>query len=335
MILLWLCAIVYALGEETSAPSAAADTQPAERFAVEMTDGSRVLGVPDIEKIKLHTSYADVDLAMDRIATLQFGAEKDGDVQVTFRNGDELHGSLDAKEIALNTSFGKIAIPVAVIRGIRYAGTGAAALPDGAVLYYTFDGKAEPVRDESKTGNDGVTRNASFADQGKSGAAVSFTGNHSAVVIKDSDSLKLQDFTIAMWIKRGDKNRLTGWGINGDGVLMGFGQNGYGLVLHEPGSTLALTKIGVNAVISELGVNDDQWHHVAVTKQGNIVVFYLDGNASRKMPYAAEFTFETSAAVGARGDDFGNSFKGMVDELIIFKRALPDDEIKRLYEQKK
>jgi hypothetical protein len=79
-----------------------------------------------------------------------------------------------------------------------------------------------------------------------------------------------------------------------------------------------------------VGITDTSFHHVAVTKSGSIVVFYLDGT-NYPTTVNITYTFTTPAAVGARGDNLGNSFYGAIDELAIYNRALSASEVQGIY----
>src|SRR5262249_48866757 len=72
-------------------------------------------------------------------------------------------------------------------------------------------------------------------------------------------------------------------------------------------------------------------HHLAVTKSGTNLVFYLDGVAYPGAPYGTTYTFSTPAAIGARGDNFAASFLGTLDEVTIYDRPLAPFEVSALY----
>jgi hypothetical protein len=116
------------------------------------------------------------------------------------------------------------------------------------------------------------------------------------------------------------------------GGIFYYGQGGYGLSV-EPDGRLHFTKIGIsNVQMGSGGVTDTNWHHVAVTKTGSTIVFYVDGVAYPvATPYDPGFTFTTSAAIGTRGDGLGNTFFGIIDEPAIFNRALTADEIQAIH----
>jgi hypothetical protein len=102
------------------------------------------------------------------------------------------------------------------------------------------------------------------------------------------------------------------------------------LVFFDNGD-LFLTKTEIDNVTLTPGIADTGWHHVAVTKSNNVVLFYIDGVAHSVPAYNSTFTFGTSAAIGARGDNSGNGFYGSIDELAIYNRALTGTEIQAIY----
>src|SRR5207237_171577 len=47
--------------------------------------------------------------------------------------------------------------------------------------------------------------------------------------------------------------------------------------------------------------------------------------------YNDTFTFSSPPAIGARGDNFGNSFLGLVDEVSVYNRPLTTSEVATIY----
>jgi hypothetical protein len=137
----------------------------------------------------------------------------------------------------------------------------------------------------------------------------------------------LQDFTISAWIQRSSVT-IASHNLGG-GQVFAFGGGGYGLEVDDDGHTY-LVQHDVGSVGSSFRITDTNWHHLAATKSGSAVVFYLDGTSYPAAAYAAAFTFDTGAAVGARGDTLHNSFLGKLDEIAVYSRVLSDPEIEEL-----
>ena len=212
------------------------------------------------------------------------------------------------------------------------AQTGCATQPASAVAWYPGDGNATDL----VRANDGTLQGNATYMAGHAGQAFSFDGDTDGVSVGNPEQLRLQTFTIEGWVKRGSAAQAT-LDSPDAGVIFGYGQNGYAFYVTNYGR-LALTKVGVSNVESfsggtfpELRIADTNFHHVAVVKSGTYATFYLDGVASSRKYYDTQFSFETNAAVGARGDNLRNSLLGSIDELMIYDRALSAAEIRSIH----
>ena len=328
---LWVCVIAFA-ARGTAAPADA----PAARLVLELSDGSRVVGTPSIDRLKVTTKYAGLEIPLSMVRTVEFSAGNHA-AQLKLVNGDVLTGGLAATEIELKTIFGQVVIPLAQVRRIS-AGPGGGALPEGLVLHYTFDADEDgKVTDASGCGNDGTVRGPAFTKEGKVSGAMSFNGRSQAIIVGNPASLRLQDFTIMAWIKRGSTEKVSVPAE--DGQIFGYGDRGYIMGLHKDGK-LFISKVNVGGVFSKCEIHDTDFHHVALVKKGGGIVFYLDGTAYPANDYNDNFEFNTDVAVGARSDHLDGSFLdgtflGLIDEVEVFNRPLSDDEVKGVYESRK
>lgn len=323
------------------------------QVVLDLADGSRVVGEPSLDRLKLTTSYAAMEIPLQQVSKVEFAAASaDHEARVNLRDGDVINAKLSGGDLALKTVFGDVAIPVAQVKRITVSL--GKPLPEGAVLHYTFDtSSGDQIADASEAGADGAVHGATYVNGGNIGGAMSFNGDHAAVAIKNTSSLQIQDFTIMAWIKCAGKDKATNTGTGGMGMVFGCGAAGYAFGMDKDG-TLLLGRLGGDHVSSKCEIHDEAFHHVAVTKDGNRVVFYLDGAAYPAPDYASKFEFgaspqgdleifssrrimnrPTSAAVGAAPESFDNGFWGLIDELAVFKRPLSDAEIKGVYDSQK
>lgn len=329
---LWACAAVLpARGADAPAP-------PQVQLVLDLTDGSHIIGTPSLDKLKIATKYAALEVPLAGIRAIEFrGAGADRSAEVSLQNGDHVSGDLAATEIAVKALFGDITIPMAKILTLRVRHPGQ-AMPEGLVLHYTFDeDEGGKVTDASGNGNDGTVRGATFTKEGKIGGAMSFNGQSQEVLVGNPSSLRLQDFTIMAWIKRGDPQKVSVPAQ--DGQIFGYGDQGYILGLHNDGK-LFISKVDVGGVFSSCEIHDTDFHHVVLVKKGAKIVFYLDGTAYPAADYGDTFEFHSDAAVGARSDHQDGSFLdgtflGVIDDVAVFNRALSDDEIKSVYDSQK
>jgi len=210
------------------------------------------------------------------------------------------------------------------------------ATPPGLVAWWPANGNAVDV----VGGNNGTLTNGATYGPGEVGQAFSINNNHAGIFIGNPAALQLQNFTIEAWVQRGTLAKVSNDpnANGGAAALFYYGSQGYGMGMHTDG-TISLTKIDVNDVndgAQGARVTDLNWHHVAVTKSGSTVSFYIDGVAYPSVSYSSTFQFTTPAAIGVRGDlinaNNNDSFAGSIDELAIYDRALTPAEIQSIYD---
>jgi hypothetical protein len=176
-------------------------------------------------------------------------------------------------------------------------------------------------------GNSGfLSNNVTFAPAEVANGFV-FNGAGAVVRIGNPGNLQLQDFTIEMWVRRTSSTAVSLNG-NGNAHLFTHDNNGYGLYLDPTGHPV-LTKVGINSVSSGASITDTNFHHVAVTKIGSAVVFYVDGIAYSAPSYNPGFTFPGSFWIGGIGNNY--NFYGTIDEVSVYNRALTAVEIQNIY----
>ena len=169
--------------------------------------------------------------------------------------------------------------------------------------------------------------NAGYVN-GKVGRAFTFDGSGDGVLIGNSPSFQLQNFTIEAWIKRASLAKASQ--APGGGLFFSYGTDGYGFGMGDDGS-LFLSKIDNSAVGTSVKIADTNFHHVALTKLNSQVIFYIDGTAYPASAYDPGFSFATPVAIGARGDLVG-SFLGVIDELAFYNRPLSQSEIQAIFD---
>lgn len=331
---LLFCGSLIAQDAAGNKPPAAAADAPATRLVIELSDGSRITGVPAVDRLKITTGYGEMVVLLSRLRTFAFDPATRTAV-IGLQNDDHLEGKVADTEITLNTIVGPVVVPMSHVRQIR-SGPSNEQMPDGLVLHYSFDtDEGGRVTDSSGERNHGKVHGAKFTSQGKIFGAMSFSGDGDAVIVGNPDSLHLQNFTIMAWIKRGALDKVSKTTEYGE--IFGYGAGGYVMGINQEGSIyLSQTDIHFGSN-SSFTIHDKDFHHVAVTKDGNKFVFYLDGVAYPGDDFETEgdFVFNTDAAVGARSDDLHKCFIGVIDEVAVFKRPLSADEIKKVYESQK
>ena len=173
------------------------------QLALELSDGSRIIGLPEAGTIPFATQYGKMDIALKLVDSSSFSNDHET-VTVLFQNGDKLEGALSAKEIKLTTLFGKHAIPVKHVASIDILADGSldASFRKGLVLHYSFDrDENDKVTDKSGKGNHGEVNGAKWTAKGKVGGAYEFDGIDDYIEVAHSKHLDFDaasdSFTVA------------------------------------------------------------------------------------------------------------------------------------------
>jgi hypothetical protein len=313
---------------------------------VEVADGSTLMGHTLLSNIQVRTSFADIGLPLDQVASMRF-TSTNGAVAVRLRNGDSLSGNTDLKQFTMDTILGKVAIPAPILQTVTVMLPGGGLPPDlfdSLVLHYSFDSdEGDRVTDRSSKENHGKAMGKpSYTPDGKVGGAMVFDGRDDYIDAGMAPSLRLQrDFTLMVWawfdshdapfgiITRSNLDRRSFEMQTSGGASMAnyfWDQNSsYFRGSTAPGSLA--TK---------------RWHHIVLQHDSRLsnhqMLCFIDG-AEHKLIFDYESTSSVQAmrdvAEPIRIGAYGSSrypLKGRLDEVMIFNRVLTADEIKRIYE---
>ena len=184
--------------------------------------------------------------------------------------------------------------------------------------------------DVSSYANNGTISGATYA-AGEFGNALSFNGTSSYVNCGTGASLNVGNaITIEAWIypkatteqkivdKRGTWQSLNGYSF--------FTQSGKLYFEYGNGSTYA--QLGNTG-----GVKTNAWQHVAVTLSGSTLTWYINGKSAGTAAGIAGIAAGTSnLAIGKSISRNGQYFKGSIDEVRVYNRALSANEIAMQYQ---
>ena len=207
-------------------------------------------------------------------------------------------------------------------------------LPAGVVLHLSFDlstaCKKENriyIKDLSGRGNDAALRKVTPA-KGKFGTAIDFHGDSGSKVTGSDQSLPSgqSPMTISLWFnaRKHDLQHLFMYGTAERGLARGIA------VVRPPGMTFfhwGGRALHLDSVYYSL----NRWHHFVATYENGKAAIYLDGELKGEGPFSAN-TMLLQYIIGKAYSE-GGHFDGMIDEVIVFDRALPPAEIKVLYER--
>ncbi len=228
--------------------------------------------------------------------------------------------------------------------------SGASALPlnnpvtAGLVAAYEFSGNAD---DSSGSGNDGVVNGATpTADRfGNLDSAYSFSQLAARVEISPVFSSHPSELTYAAWVS--DWQNTSGT-IYGEFTSGGRTRN-YFLAGGASGGHLSISNYppagapGDAQITPLTAYSDDQWLHIAIVQHGNLVTGYVNGEVLGTGTLDGTYSGATPfvAAIGSRYNPFAGGwvgygdgtyqFRGVIDDLYIYDRALSPAEVQTLY----
>jgi hypothetical protein len=222
-----------------------------------------------------------------------------------------------ARDAAGNRSESAAAIEVANV---------APPAPPGLVAAYNFDeGTGTQVQDVSGGGNVGVASYTTWSTAGRSGSALSFNGTSSWVTIADAPSLRLTSgMTMEAWVRPSSGS---GWRT----VILKerAGQLTYALYSANGASRPASwVWTGTDYSVSgTAAVSTTTWTHLAVTYDGSALRFYTNGVLVKTTAGVPNLLSSTGVLRIGGNSVWGEYFKGLIDDVRIYSRALSVYEI--------
>lgn len=210
--------------------------------------------------------------------------------------------------------------------------TAFAGIADGLIAFYPFNGNAN---DESGNGNNAIVDGALLTTDryDKELSAYHFDGiNDSIKVPSISLPVGNQPRTISVFFKVESPllldQYIAGWGIEWDTPDSAFFLNVYReqyrfVVLHDD--------------LSVGPVTADTWIHFAVSYDGSIAYVYVNGVLAGyrdSWEYNVNTYNTTGLLIGVlpnRDSPYAHSFKGSIDEVRVYDRALSAEEVYSLY----
>jgi hypothetical protein len=201
------------------------------------------------------------------------------------------------------------------------------------------EGKGQTIRDWSGNGNNGFLGSLPTADSNDPawtkgiffGSALNFGGDD-FVTIPDSPSLKPQTLTVSTWVKAsgspGTFRYLVARGgqdCTAASYALHTSFHG-GLQFYVWNGTAQL-----NSASHDTSIWDGRWHHVAGTYDGRFTKLFVDGRDMGEGSSAADpidYSGPTGpTTIGAYQGTCELFFAGDIDEVHIWSKALPVDEI--------
>ena len=199
--------------------------------------------------------------------------------------------------------------------------------PTGLVAAYNFNqGAGTTVPDASGTGNAGSISGATWSALGRYGGALSFNGVSSRIDIADADSLDLKSaFTLEAWVY---PTATSGWRT----VILKEQPDDFTYALYARGdadipSGWASMGGTQHSVQGTSGLPLYAWTHLVTTFDGSMLRLYVNGVLVREFGVSGAATASSGKLRIGGNAVWGEYFKGRIDEVRIYNRALSLAEI--------
>jgi hypothetical protein len=233
---------------------------------------------------------------------------------------------------------GLVSIPM--VRGTSQGEDTSSPL-DGAVAYWGFEGDGNNVLDVSGNDNFGTITGATRVENGGIvGKAISFDGNGDYIDITNGDLGYVDKVSAFAWFKYTGTSSPTGWQVILGPTSLEISVSYVGKLRTGINVDATLTRY-VSDHGSNLNLNDGEWHHVGFTFDGEIKKTYINGvlqeDFSSPYGYYTKDTIISESLIysvyNRRMGSIGANYNvtGLVDEVVVFDRALTNDEVLQIY----
>lgn len=230
---------------------------------------------------------------------------------------------------------------------------GMVATGESDVHLWTFDESEGIVVDDAISSRAGEVYGAMWTN-GQKGSGLRFDGldDYVALPVNDPVWLPTEDFAVSFWVYF---ERDKGTSANENEVLVDFNAGsssdpanelGYIVFRHGEHGTIAFQMTTMRNTDEDLESQlipvKDRWYHIVAVRQGSLQKIYIDGRldawracSSSPIDFIGGYD-DNKVNVGRFTTTVGSPryhFKGMLDELMLFDRALLATEVHQLYQE--
>lgn len=206
---------------------------------------------------------------------------------------------------------------------------------DGLVGYYPLNGNAN---DYSGSGYNGTVSGATLAADrfGNADSCYSFDGINDYIDLNRNLLTYPENFTLSIWVYNDTSGGTAGTLRVWDGGIGGSaGYYGFGFVKHAVANTKIAFQIKDTNnnlyAYDTLSAPNLTWINYIITKNGTEVKIY-ENTVLKSTKTLSISTYTVSRPTGLGGQAGGVNFKGKIDDVRIYDRALTEKEIALLFD---
>ncbi len=194
---------------------------------------------------------------------------------------------------------------------------------EGLVAHYTFDKDSRGKVYDAMGKHHGELKDAVPVEEGKREGAYRF-GNRGYIKVEHHEDLNPRQITVAAWVNPAKLSTYYSVLMKSTGSWSG----GYGISYFSGGLNFFVNSYGRGRAGAPVPLG--KWSHVVGTYDGNEIRFYVDGKEKATREYGDEIDHTEGSLTIGKGSGSGYFWNGMLDEVMIFNRALRPHEVAAL-----
>lgn len=256
--------------------------------------------------------------------------------KVKLKTGEKFKGKvvyIDGDVLEMKTQYGVVTIKRRLVKKMDIASIDKKIRTKSLIAHYDFNGT---TRDVSKCEHHGKVKRAKWAKDRfkKRKSALYFDGHKDAVFVKsDKDLAPKKDLTITAWVKptsgyaahqvvrKGLKKRRS---VQASYSLQSTGgyNNRWQFGITGKNGQMTLIKD-----TKPMEVN--RWSMLTATYNGDVLKLYVNGELRSSRRVSSKIAYSNMPLVIGKGTRKG--FKGTIDDIRIYDKALTEKEIRTIY----
>ncbi len=205
-------------------------------------------------------------------------------------------------------------------------------LQKGLIAHFAFENN---VKDSSGHSYNGTANgNPSYKPGIGWGRAISLDGQNDWLKLAATKHLLNGDFTISVWVKYAKQTNNLGYAALF--IQSTNSKSPYdGVSIFLKNNMLVRLDKTQELYSAENNLTDNKWHHLAMVRKAKLLSLYIDGelDKSRQVTHA-QITDPSPIFIGSNHvNQKIQLYKGLIDEMRIYNRALSQAEIKSLFDE--